>query len=48
MEDYNGNLKGHLAVDGLRLDIAGKKRIAQAINKNWALILNLPWYAWLK
>ena len=48
MEDSNGNLKGHLAVDRLHPDIAGKKRIAQAINKNWAQILNLPWYAWLK
>ena len=48
MENLNGDLKNKLAVDGLHLDIVGKKRIAQAINENWSKILNLPWYTWLK
>ena len=48
MEDSLGNLKNKLAVDGLHLDIVGKKLIALAINDNWKRITKLPWYYWLK
>ena len=34
----DGVLRGDLAVDGLHLDIAGKKMIAAAINANWRRI----------
>ena len=34
----NGILPSNLAVDGLHLDIEGKKKIAAAVNANWARI----------
>ncbi|MDF2874098.1 MAG: hypothetical protein K0R22_781 [Sporomusa sp.] len=41
MEFPNGLLPAQLAVDGLHLDIKGKKKIASAINANWARIAGL-------
>ncbi|HWR39744.1 MAG TPA: GDSL-type esterase/lipase family protein [Patescibacteria group bacterium] len=43
MESPNGILPAKLAIDGLHLDIEGKKKIAMAINANWSRIVGLPW-----
>jgi lysophospholipase L1-like esterase len=43
MESTNGILSTKLAVDGLHLGIEGKKKIAAAINENWARITKLDW-----
>lgn len=48
MADGNGNLKGDLALDGLHLDPAGKQMIAQAVNKAWPEIQQLPDSSWTK
>lgn len=42
MEYTNGILPTKLAVDGLHLDIEGKKKIAAAVNANWLRIKALP------
>lgn len=41
MKYTNGILPSKLAVDGLHLDIEGKKKIAAAVNENWARITEL-------
>ncbi len=41
METKNGILPSKLAVDGLHLDIEGKKKIAAAVNANWNRITGL-------
>ncbi|MDF2502426.1 MAG: hypothetical protein K0Q77_3140 [Anaerosporomusa subterranea] len=41
--DYEQVLSSKLAVDGLHLDIEGKKKIAAAVNVNWVRITGLPW-----
>jgi len=41
MEYPNGILPSKLAVDGLHLDIEGKKKIAAAVNANWPHITEL-------
>jgi lysophospholipase L1-like esterase len=41
MKYTNGILPSKLAVDGLHLDIDGKKKIAAAVNANWARITEL-------
>lgn len=46
MEYPNGILPTKLAVDGLHLDIEGKKIIAAAVNANWVRIAELPWQSW--
>lgn len=46
MEYNNGILPARLAVDGLHLDIEGKKKIAAAVNANWVSITALPWQSW--
>ncbi len=38
LEYADGVLPGNLAVDGLHLDIEGKKKIAAAVNANWARV----------
>jgi lysophospholipase L1-like esterase len=43
MQYTNGILSSKLAVDGLHLDIEGKKKIAAAVNVNWVRITGLPW-----
>ena len=43
MKSANGILPTRLAIDGLHVDIEGKKKIAGAINKNWTRITALPW-----
>jgi len=43
MEYKNGILPSKLAVDGLHLDVEGKKKIAAAVNVNWNYITSLPW-----
>ena len=48
MEYTNGILPSELAVDGLHLDIEGKKKIAATVNANWVRITGLPWQSWLK
>ncbi len=48
MEATNGILPSKLAVDGLHLDIEGKKKIAAAVNANWARITGLPWQSWIE
>lgn len=47
MEYPDGILPTKLAVDGLHLDIEGKKKIATIINANWARITGLPWRNWI-
>jgi lysophospholipase L1-like esterase len=42
MEYASGILPTKLAVDGLHLDIKGKKKIAAVINANWARIAHSP------
>jgi len=42
MKSTNGILSSKLAVDGLHLDIEGKKKIATAVNANWARVTGLP------
>lgn len=46
MENTNGILSSKLAIDGLHLDIEGKKKIAAAVNANWVRIAGLPWQRW--
>lgn len=46
MESANGILPTSLAVDGLHPDIEGKRKIAAAVNANWAHIAGLPWQSW--
>lgn len=46
MQYTNGILPSKLAVDGLHLDITGKKKIAAAVNTNWVRIKGLPWQSW--
>ena len=46
MQYTNGILPSKLAVDGLHLDITGKKKIATAVNTNWVRIKGLPWQSW--
>lgn len=43
MKYTNGILPSKLAVDGLHLDIEGKKKIAAAVNANWDRISELTW-----
>ncbi|MDD4721625.1 MAG: GDSL-type esterase/lipase family protein [Acidaminococcaceae bacterium] len=43
----NGILPEKLAVDGLHLDIDGKKIMADAINADWPRIERIPWHKWL-
>lgn len=43
MADENGILFSNLALDGLHLDITGKKKMASAINANWPRITSLSW-----
>lgn len=44
--DPDGLLPTQLAVDGLHLDIDGKKKIAAAINARWPYITTLPPQSW--
>lgn len=45
--DYpDGILPTNLAVDGLHLDIEGKKEIAAIVNASWVRITKLPWQSW--
>lgn len=46
MQYPGGILPTHLAIDGLHLDIEGKKKIAAVINANWGHITSLPWQSW--
>lgn len=48
MKYTNGILPSKLAVDGLHLDIEGKKKIAAAVNKQWAHITELAWQSSLE
>ena len=43
MKAANGILPTRLAVDGLHVDVEGKKKIAAAINKKWTRITQLSW-----
>ena len=43
MQSSSGVLPSRFAVDGLHLDIAGKKRMASAINAKWEQITKLAW-----
>ncbi len=43
MKYGNGTLPSQMAVDGLHLDIEGKKKIAAAVNANWDRILKINW-----
>ena len=42
-KSYNGILLPRLAVDGLHLDMEGKRRMAAVINANWPRITKLDW-----
>jgi len=47
--DYpDGILPTKLAVDGLHLDIEGKKKIATTVNASWVRITELPWHNWVE
>ena len=46
MEYVDGILPTPMALDGLHLDIEGKKRIAATVNVNWFRITNLSWQSW--
>ncbi len=46
IEYTNGILPTELAVDGLHLDIEGKKKIASAVNADWARVAGLPRQSW--
>lgn len=46
MEYADGILPTKMAVDGLHLDIEGKKKIAAAVNANWNRIAGLPGQKW--
>jgi len=48
MEYTNGILPTKLAVDGLHLDIEGKKNIAAVVNASWLRIISLPWQSWIE
>ena len=48
MEYTSGILPTELAVDGLHIDIEGKKRIASVVNINWARIAKLTWQSWIE
>ena len=43
MAGPDGLLPERLAIDGLHLDIEGKKQIAAAVNAGWPRIIVSPW-----
>lgn len=47
MDSPDGVLPTELAVDGLHLDIDGKKLMADAINADWPRIESLSWRYWI-
>ena len=48
LKDENGILPTEFGLDGLHLDIDGKKIMADTINENWPRIKSLTWQTWLE